>query len=126
MCDWCARTFKSSADLKRHIERIHHNKYPFHCSKCGHGLKNQAWLKVGLRSPHAGMLCLHVFTAYLHLFRNTAATGSERCACRECAGSRRTNQRRQSASREREVARAVEPATFVTSLQPAAESQCQQ
>ena len=43
-CDICGKLYKTVADLKVHHKRIHLNIYPYHCSKCGHGVQRKEWL----------------------------------------------------------------------------------
>ena len=44
ICDLCGNTYKTEHDLSAHVRRVHLNKYPYHCQKCGHGVDKRSYL----------------------------------------------------------------------------------
>ncbi|ELT95291.1 hypothetical protein CAPTEDRAFT_97986, partial [Capitella teleta] len=41
VCDICNITFRDKTSMRQHRKRMHFNKYPHHCPKCGHGMRSR-------------------------------------------------------------------------------------
>ena len=46
MCDACGKAFRTPSDLQKHSDTQHGDKFKYRCTKCGHGMEKEKYLKV--------------------------------------------------------------------------------